>query len=87
MKLPAVLTTAAIVAGFVPFGQAVCPDGDIALINQDPDNKNVSTTFQSANSFATYFEMIRFGRSLRTTAAVSLLARTTRHVDGLAMPM
>ena len=35
MKLPTILTTAATVAGFVPFGQAVrvCHDGEIALVH------------------------------------------------------
>jgi hypothetical protein len=44
MRLPTILTTAAVVAGFVPFGQAVCPDGDIAIVFLPP----VSTTSQSA---------------------------------------
>ena len=49
MKFPTVLAATAMVAGFVPFGQAVCYDGYIALVNRD----YVSTTFQSGNSFTT----------------------------------
>ena len=87
MKVPTILTTAAMVAGFIPFGEAICFDGDIALVRLN-DNSDVSTAFQSANSFnlPPYFEMIRLGRSVRTTATVSLLTHTFLHVGSMAMP-
>ena len=47
MKLPTILTTAAMVAGFVPFGQAVCHDGEIALVKK----QSVSTVFQLCKHF------------------------------------
>ena len=53
MKMPTIL---AMVAGFVPFGQAVCFNGDIALVRfWSEHTSDVSITFQSANSFATIF--------------------------------
>ena len=87
MKVPTILTTAAMVAGFIPFGEAICLNGDIALVRLN-DNSDVSTAFQSANSFnlPPYFEMIRRGRSVRTTATVSLVTHTVLRVGSMAMP-
>ena len=83
MKLPTILTTAAMVAGFVPFGQAVCDDGDIAVVWESGDQ--VRTLFQSADS--PHIEMIRNGRSVRTTVALSVLASLTIYVGNMAMPL
>ena len=84
MKLPTILTTAAMVAGFVPFGQAVCDDGDIAVVWESGDR--VRTLFQSADS--PHIEMIRNGRSVRTTVGLSLLASLKIYVgNNMPMPM
>ena len=50
MKLPSILTTAVMVAGFVSFGQAVCYDGDIALVVHSTDQVS-----NLKNSFVTIF--------------------------------
>lgn len=81
MKFPTILAVAALVAGFVPLGQAICYDGDIALVFQNP----VSTTFQSEKHHI--LKMIRLGRSVAMTAAISLVARLRRCVGIMAMPM
>ena len=87
MKLFTILTTAVLMAGFVPFGLAICNPGDIGLATWN----NVSITFQSANQLCVFdIEsctcMIRNGRSVRTTAVKFLLRGPTFRVGSLAMP-
>ena len=43
-KFSAILTTVALVVGFIPFGKAVCQDGEVAI----GDKFEVSSTFQSS---------------------------------------
>ena len=70
MKLPTILTTAALMAGFVPLGKAICYPGQIAL-GHDGRSDRVGSIFQPENSCVITFGTISHGGSTRMIAAKS----------------